>query len=263
MGPPPFGDGNVVSALPRPLRDSSFNGATAFRRWKRDYAAINAWMRYRPFNGATAFRRWKLVVVGAGVCAFVLPSMGPPPFGDGNLRSLYLVSASRTTFNGATAFRRWKLGSSGNSFGRGCRLQWGHRFSAMETRTTFTASATPAFLQWGHRLSAMETRKSVNCGISGLILQWGHRLSAMETSSLYTKDDLQVDLQWGHRLSAMETGLVDFTAKRGAKPSMGPPPFGDGNSLLSTLTTATTTTFNGATAFRRWKQPLPALTRAR
>ena len=34
MGPPPFGDGNVPVALGDPPVASSFNGATAFRRWK-------------------------------------------------------------------------------------------------------------------------------------------------------------------------------------------------------------------------------------
>ena len=37
------------------------------------------------------------------------------------------------------------------------------------------------------------------------------------------------DLQWGHRLSAMETGLPAAPAAIRDLPSMGPPPFGDGN----------------------------------
>ena len=62
-------------------------------------------------------------------------------------------------------------------------------------------------------------------------------------------------LQWGHRLSAMETRVpkVPITSPSGVHPSMGPPPFGDGNGHHR-LDTRLTKDFNGATAFRRWKQ---------
>ena len=39
--------------------------------------------------------------------------------------------------------------------------------------------------------------------------------------------------------------------------SMGPPPFGDGNWSTSRPRSSTTSCFNGATAFRRWKLDLP------
>ena len=39
------------------------------------------------FNGATAFRRWKLVGGGGHLGRRRVPSMGPPPFGDGNARA--------------------------------------------------------------------------------------------------------------------------------------------------------------------------------
>ena len=61
------------------------------------------------------------------------PSMGPPPFGDGN---------------GATAKGDVQIKSV---------LQWGHRLSAMETALFFCWSTVSLLLQWGHRLSAMET----------------------------------------------------------------------------------------------------------
>ena len=139
MRPPPFGDGNVQSRAARLLSICCpFNGATAFRRWKRPvprcpFACLFAAPSMRPppfgdgnvqsraarllsiccpFNGATAFRRWKRPVDALPVCClFAAPSMRPPPFGDGNVqsRAARLLSIC-CPFNGATAFRRWKLG---------------------------------------------------------------------------------------------------------------------------------------------------------
>ena len=37
-----------------------------------------------------------------------MPSMGPPPFGDGNYAGEVKMIALSDAFNGATAFRRWK-----------------------------------------------------------------------------------------------------------------------------------------------------------
>ena len=107
MGPPPFGDGKItvgwpgvpfedtlqwghrLSAMERPRSTrwptygaTSFNGATAFRRWKASpWSAIAATVP--SFNEATAFRRWK--------------ATSPPP-----------TPSTPSRFNEATAFRRWK-----------------------------------------------------------------------------------------------------------------------------------------------------------
>ena len=160
------------------------------------------------------------------------PSMGPPPFSDGNLLNRPRPPTGWTS------------------------LQWGHRLSAMETglcqlfrgvavrpsmgpppfsdgnraMPAFQGSCSTTFngatafqrwkhaespwelvaltrLQWGHRLSAMETfvpRVGLWCLPN---LQWGHRLSAMETSLKAYSPGWTVFLQWGHRLSAMETAL--------------------------------------------------------
>ena len=108
MEPPPFGDGNNEGHRQDRRRLPRFNGATAFRRWKRDrrqpvhgghpgFNEATAFRRWKPrerrrrrrdrsrFNGATAFRRWKR-------------------------RSISLPRKTRWRFNGATAFRRWKQG---------------------------------------------------------------------------------------------------------------------------------------------------------
>ena len=159
------------------------------------------------------------------------PSMGPPPFGDGNSTGVTLLAAR---------FRQ---------------------------------------LQWGHRLSAMETPKPGPDASYEEMLQWGHRLSAMETFQTVADLDKQARLQWGHRLSAMETSTFKIVVGCVVIASMGPPPFGDGNTLLRWTKIWERTTlqwghrlsametwlaeprldlgdegFNGATAFRRWKQ---------
>ena len=137
-----------------------FNGATAFQRWETagGRRETPVWLstlqwghrlsametaggrrnaRYgcRPFNGATAFQRWKRRV-GDETPVWLSPSMGPPPFSDGNVRMGPTKPA-------------WLM-----------TLQWGHRLSAMETTAGETETdrrlAEPT-LQWGHRLSAMET----------------------------------------------------------------------------------------------------------
>ena len=82
MGPPPFGDGNRASTASTVRFAITFNGATAFRRWKQTPGLLLS-RPGRAFNGATAFRRWKLLKSGVVDAGFG-PSMGPPPFGDGN-----------------------------------------------------------------------------------------------------------------------------------------------------------------------------------
>ena len=108
MGPPPFGDGKLSMALKKIISPMSFNGATAFRRWKvilefrrEVYQRELQWgHRLSAMESYTISR----VVAGVGFA-----SMGPPPFGDG------------------------KMGAMGNIQGV-IMLQWGHRLSAMESR---------------------------------------------------------------------------------------------------------------------------------
>ena len=134
-------------------------------QWGHRLSAMETGRRPSPrpyragsFNGATAFRRWKLVVAVAGVSLLNEASMGPPPFGDGNSPELWCrcprswllqwghrLSAMETGaaparrrhaaagFNGATAFRRWKRNTPYADYVNDPRLQWGHRLSAMET----------------------------------------------------------------------------------------------------------------------------------
>ena len=107
MEPPPFGAGNL---LVRRVRA----GVTSVLQWSHRLSALET--RYPPgfeahtnsFNGATAFRRWKLGELAAQFLPDRLPSMEPPPFGAGNRPGCGRRSSGNAPFNGATAFRRWK-----------------------------------------------------------------------------------------------------------------------------------------------------------
>ena len=156
-------------------------------------------------------------------------SMGPPPFGDGNSPSAVRAWGCSRCFNGATAFRRWKPCLSA------ARRDFPGRFNG-----------ATAFRRWKHVYNN-------GIGLPLYSLQWGHRLSAMETMSCRGCQGLSSMLQWGHRLSAMETALAGQVKLAELVASMGPPPFGDGNSGQRPRPSRSTTRFNGATAFRRWK----------
>ena len=109
-------------------------------------------------------------------------------------------------------------------------LQWGHRLSARETCLSRNPVSPPLpSLQWSHRPLAMETTIRCRNSISATRLQWSHRLSAMETRLSDSVIWRALMLQWGHRLSAMETGALCPVRRPGRRPSMEPPPFGDGN----------------------------------
>ena len=179
--------------------------------------------------------------------------MGPPPFGDGNIRFVCTFTTGRPHASmGPPPF------GDGNSItlarqitGR-MQLQWGHRLSAMETPAGQNASPLK-MLQWGHRLSAMETLLEDDGTNSRLnVLQWGHRLSAMETST-FLKWLLSIyRLQWGHRLSAMETWYV-YGRMTGSRSPNGATAFRRWKPAVTAWSCAPSTSFNGATAFRRWK----------
>ena len=231
MEPPPFGDGNgkargisscfafwlqwshrlsametrdATSSRPSPGR--RFNGATAFRRWKRLMSVTTStrsellqWSHrlsametsskasgtcssWGGFNGATAFRRWKPGRRGQFGPHHIRASMEPPPFGDGNMTGE--VSSARTT----------------------SALQWSHRLSAMETTLAGAVGPVPSPRFNG----ATAFRRWKPTGGDGTITY-------------------AVSLQWSHRLSAMETATSNRYSCRRSCASMEPPPFGDGN----------------------------------
>ena len=158
MGPPPFGDGNTTVGYSGRPSSGTFNGATAFRRWKPVLQPGPALRGVLPPMGPPPFGDGNRPGRISGL-RLKLPSMGPPPFGDGNSwPSWTRWVASTWSFNGATAFRRWK------------QLKW-LRHGRLFGRTFNGATA---FRRWKLGLNPF-TKPFL------YILQWGHRLSAMET----------------------------------------------------------------------------------
>ena len=108
-----------------------FNGATAFRRW-RSVRFHRAAVVDRQLQWGHRLSAMEIQRVGIARHVVGLASMGPPPFGDGDIE-----------WNWRNWFRHQEL-------------QWGHRLSAMEMFRDCTWSSGVYSLQWGHRLSAME-----------------------------------------------------------------------------------------------------------
>ena len=133
MGPPPFGSGNDSSGSAAPSSTpTGFNGATAFRQWKRRPPCV----LHRPGNEA---------------------SMGPPPFGSGNLYCCQRPHSPRQCFNGATAFRQWKRIWRWPSSTVTTRFNGATAFRQWKLTNPSMPGIIHVWLQWGHRLSAVET----------------------------------------------------------------------------------------------------------
>ena len=228
MGPPPFGSGNVAT------------GPTQ-RHWKG------------RFNGATAFRQWKRSVSLLKFSQVVHASMGPPPFGSGNDRQAMAICFNRCCFNGATAFRQWKRSGFTNPEGLASQLQWGHRLSAVETCERWRKIKWFTTLQWGHRLSAVETaypttrQTPLSTGFNGATAfrQWklptplgrkGH--STCFNGATAFRQWKQMDARMGWSSGLRFNGATAFRQWKqdGCRQGFG-----------------MWAGFNGATAFRQWK----------
>ena len=230
MGPPPSGDGN-----PHAVNVIIFQGAASMgpppsgdgniRNTRESTILRAASMGPLPFDDGNPPTTGSLNPLRRA-------SMGPSPFGDGNCETVRSPCHSIRGFNGAIAFPRWKRGAFPRTRRRGRRC----------------FNGATAFRRW-KQSGADGVSISVTAGF-----RWGHRLSAMETGPGLGSMPGPGALQWGHRLSAMETGYAHGGLEQAAAASMGPPPFGDGNGLCPRWTGAGRCCFNGATAFRRWKQ---------
>ena len=160
----------------------------------------------------------------------LLASMGPPPFGDGNRRRLLRRDGHRDASMGPPPF------GDGNSAHPNRRWPESTRFNG-----------ATAFRRWK---------------LGGLLLVDAVQLASMGPPPFGDGNmcgvpclvSCQAALQWGHRLSAMETHESGDVDDGNHAASMEPPPFGDGNSVWPPRSSGTASSFNGATAFRRWKR---------
>mgnify|MGYP001228468075 CR=1 FL=1 len=132
MGPPIYIGGNLVRRLQgaEPVPEASMGPPI--------YIGGNRWLpkipycQFHGFNGATDLHRWKLQH-GAGGGLRLQASMGPPIYIGGNNEICELHIGPKKCFNGATDLHRWKQTIGKGDLERILRLQWGHRFTSVET----------------------------------------------------------------------------------------------------------------------------------
>ena len=93
MGPPPSGGGNLGNLAERDdnLGHASMGPPPSGGGNSRTCRTSNPLQR--SFNGATAFRKWKLPRVIKPLSEFRVASMGPPPFGSGNSEPIRSIDA--------------------------------------------------------------------------------------------------------------------------------------------------------------------------
>ena len=166
--------------------------------------------------------------------------MGPPPFGDGNAHVLGERRPRMAPSMGPPPF------GDGNQVRDGStsptpNLQWGHRLSAMETgrlspsslqaqgqSASWNPSMGPPPFGDGNDCSPQCRRRCPRPSMGPPPFGDGN----FDGSHMTFPGTLR-SLQWGHRLSAMETcPLAPGKTQCPPWPSMGPPPFGDGNCPL-------------------------------
>ena len=136
----------------------SFNGATDLHRWKRNnILAVQAYSDtasmgppiyiggnglqssgLQPgidgFNGATDLHRWKPSNCSGVIFGSATASMGPPIYIGGNQQISIKEITRIFGFNGATDLHRWKQPPTPGRSASTYKLQWGHRFTSVETR---------------------------------------------------------------------------------------------------------------------------------
>ncbi len=91
----------------------------------------------KGFNGATDLHRWKLDIYET-VVSQEEASMGPPIYIGGNAEWWHRHRSHSARFNGATDLHRWKHKWNPTSAGASTPLQWGHRFTSVETIMTLS-----------------------------------------------------------------------------------------------------------------------------
>ncbi len=112
-------------------------------------------------------------------------------------------------------------------------------------------------LQWGHRFTSVETLGSqipllcLSSGFNGAtdLHRWKRSGAVITPQHIFW-------LQWGHRFTSVETNKHSVIVSPRGWASMGPPIYIGGNQSLCKSCHSTKTRFNGATDLHRWKPPL-------
>ena len=241
----------------------TFNGATAFRPWKRlclvdgdlwivglQWSHSLSAMETRPvrpicdhwghrLQWSHSLSAMETTLPPAHRCYPFFPFNGATAFRPWKHRWRPARRWAISTFNGATAFRPWKLpkGHIGSVLFQ--NLQWSHSLSAMETGYTQEIASPgihPPSMEpqpFGHG----NTPTAKGCHRRAPFLQWSHSLSAMETAGLpqgiHLRGVPSMEPQpFGHgnkSATVMLTNVHVSTILPLSRPSMEPQPFGHGN----------------------------------
>jgi len=112
---------------------------------------------------------------------FSVASMGPPIYIGGNTHGEGGRRPLQDRFNGATDLHRWKQNHRYRDRTGAVTLQWGHRFTSVETAKALNqlvesskASMGPPIYIGGNDLLFFTKGKPTK-------LQWGHRFTSVET----------------------------------------------------------------------------------
>ncbi len=157
MGPPSFGGGNASGV-------ELGGGTKGVLQWGHRLSAVETRSGRRSsrtasrFNGATVFRRWKRDTAPVARSGRGRASMRPPSFGGGNFPPSH-CSRNSCCFNGATVFRRWKLEMNKAAQTAVVASMGPPSFGGGNAGCRLSQPMHPMGLQWGHRLSAVETRR--------------------------------------------------------------------------------------------------------
>ena len=202
-------------------------------QWGRDLSVAeiqvipNIEGRQIGFNGAATFRSRKYRSPSKANCS-PLASMGPRPFGRGNVVLQEGALLQRAASMGPRPFGRgngaWKAycdavpgASMGpRPFGRG------------NIRPISRREAMPD-ASMGPRPFGRGNAETWNAYALAYRLQWGRDLSVAEMSSAFSKASWKISLQWGRDLSVAEILPRLRELRDDLLASMGPRPFGRGN----------------------------------
>ena len=188
---------------------------------------------------------------------FHIASMGPPIYIGGNSQSHLPHVQFQGSFNGATDLHRWKHRVIGFLQGLAMLLQWGHRFTSVETsRIPRTVQENRSF-NGATDLHRWKPPFNVLMTAQGCPLQWGHRFTSVETVGIQILLMHIMMLQWGHRFTSVETfcgwrHCVERHGFNGATDLHRWKLQGQRKQLRRAMR------FNGATDLHRWK-PIPPL----
>jgi len=158
------------------------------------------------------------------------------------------------------------------------KLQWGHRFTSVETPRYKVLQPVHIQLQWGHRFTSVETlENAVRLPSQTFRLQWGHRFTSVETTwitiqkittygfngatdlhrwkqcSVIISDGTVVEASMGPPIYIGGNSKKIQNAITPKAASMGPPIYIGGNIWRWHPRLARCARFNGATDLHRWK----------